>query len=81
MAATQFEIDCAIMAGKAYISNRPYEINRFPIPRNWALIDDSHVLMPSGFEAVSFTDGNQIVISFAGTDDECWSGKTGQRHK
>lgn len=32
--ATQFEIDCALMSGRAYISNRDKN-NRFPIPTGW----------------------------------------------
>lgn len=32
--ATPFEIDCALMAGAAYRSNRD-QINRFPVPSGW----------------------------------------------
>jgi hypothetical protein len=66
--ATQFEIDCAVMAGRSYISNRPDE-NKFPVPQDWIIRDDLYRKDDSsGFEAVSFQKGNEIVISFAGTD-------------
>lgn len=49
----------ALMAGDAYISNRPYSVNRFPVPAGWTAfyykIDKS-----SDFEAVSFQHGNEI---------------------
>ena len=76
--ATQFEIDCAIMAGASYISTRA-EINRFPVPSGWTKITtpDSHYQdSDSGFEAVSFrntSNPNEIVISYAGT----YPGQTG----
>lgn len=67
--ATQFEIDCAVMAGRAYQLSRA-DINWFPIPNGWS--EFFHVPNPtyavsSGFEAVSFQRGNDIVIAFAGT--------------
>lgn len=62
----QFEIDCALMAGMAYRSTRA-DINRFPLPDGWAEIPLSHLTFPGGFEAVSFTNGSEIVISYAGT--------------
>ena len=65
--ATQFEIDCAVLSGAAYISTRS-AINRFPVSHGWSEVALSHVTLPSGFEAVSFTDGSEIVISYAGTD-------------
>jgi hypothetical protein len=56
------------MAGDSYISTRP-PINQFPVPDDWTTISDSHFIdTSSGFEAVYFTNGNKIVISFAGTD-------------
>lgn len=67
--ATQFEIDCALMAGAAYRSTRN-EKNRFPSPtgNGWGEIPSSHIdIVSSGFEAVSFKRGDEIVISFAGT--------------
>jgi hypothetical protein len=63
-------IEYALMSGAAYISNR-LEINRFPAPDGWTKVinPDSYFKNPdSGFEAVSFTNGTEIVISFAGTD-------------
>jgi len=66
--ATQFDIDYALMAGAAYISNRD-DVNKFPVPVGWTAfmpIDDNE---GSGFEAVSFIKGTQIIISFAGTSD------------
>lgn len=55
----------ALMAGSAYVSNRAVE-NLFPVPQGWVAF--KHRTLDSGFEAVSFTNGSEIVISFAGTD-------------
>ena len=33
---TQFQIDCAVMAGAAYVSNRN-PINQLPVPPGWTL--------------------------------------------
>ena len=54
------------MAGRAYQSTR-HPINRFPdlLSRGWT--EFSLQQLPSGFEAVSFQKGTEIVISFAGT--------------
>jgi hypothetical protein len=61
-------IDCALMSGVAYESTRP-DKNKFPIPNGWEKTTLWHRENPaSGFEAVSFIKGNEIVISFAGTD-------------
>ncbi|MCD6706954.1 MAG: hypothetical protein LT080_10945 [Thiobacillus sp.] len=63
-------IEYALMAGASYISNRA-DLNKFPIPQGWEKVvdPDSYFLDPvSGFEAISFTNGPDIVISFAGTD-------------
>ena len=67
--ATDFEIQCALMAGAAYVSNRP-DKNTFPSPivYGWAEIKSEYVTKPSGFEAISFINGDEIVISFAGTN-------------
>lgn len=65
MAVTQFEIDNALMAGRAYFDTRAF-INRFPVPQSW--VEFNHRALDSGFEATSFTNGSRIVISFAGTD-------------
>ena len=43
-------------------------INRFPLPAGWSEIVLSYVQRPSGFKAVSFERGSEIVISFAGTN-------------
>ncbi|MBI5659525.1 MAG: hypothetical protein HZC43_08260, partial [Nitrosomonadales bacterium] len=64
-------IEYALMAGASYISTRP-DPNKFPIPQGWVKVvnPDSYVRDPdSGFEAISFTSGTEIVISFAGTYD------------
>lgn len=71
--ATDFEIECALMAGYAYQTNRN-TINWFPVPEGWT--EFSHVpnsIYPTtaGFEASAFqTESNpsEIVISFAGTN-------------
>lgn len=71
--ATQFEIDCALMAGRAYQTTRNpgSGINWFPVPSGWT--EFSHIPNPtypttSGFEASAFQSGNKIVISFSGTE-------------
>ena len=69
---TQFEIDCALMSGVAYESNRQ-DKNKFPVPDGWGIMPGSYKTNPSGFEAVSFSQTNadgtkEIVISFAGTN-------------
>ena len=62
-------IEYALIAGVAYRSNRDPK-NRFPIPQNWNEVVGSYrnLTSASGFEAVSFTQGTDLVISFAGTD-------------
>ena len=60
-------IDYALMAGVSYRSNRDPK-NRFPIPSGWSEVAGSYRNLPSGFEAIAFTNGNEIVISYAGTD-------------
>jgi hypothetical protein len=44
-------IEYALMAGTAYVSNRP-DKNAFPSPEGWLKL--SYDIEPSGFEAVSF---------------------------
>jgi hypothetical protein len=68
--ADQFQIDCAMMAGAVYVSNRD-PINQLPVPPGWALVNYESD-PSSGFEAASFTDGSQIVISYAGTEPLSW---------
>jgi Ca2+-binding RTX toxin-like protein len=62
-------LEYALMAGVSYRSTRP-ELNRFPIPFSfgWSEILGSYRnIDSSGFEAVSFTNGTEIVISYTGT--------------
>jgi len=60
-------IEYALMAGASYITNRP-EVNRIPTPLGWLEAVDERRTKPSGFEATYFTNGTDLVISFAGTD-------------
>jgi hypothetical protein len=61
-------IDYALLAGVSYRSNRDSK-NRFPTPSDWIEIAGTYRnSLSSGFEAVSFSKGNEIVISYAGTD-------------
>jgi hypothetical protein len=62
-------IDYALMAGASYRSNRDPK-NRFPTPQDWSEVVGSYrnLTSASGFEAVSYTNGTELVISFAGTD-------------
>jgi Lipase (class 3) len=55
--------------GAAYRSNHATQ-NRFPIQQGWSEFVDSYRILSggSGFEADTFTNGTEIVISFAGTD-------------
>lgn len=71
-------IEYALMAGRAYQTTRD-PVNQLPSPNDW--LEFFHVPDPSstfqassGFEAVSFKRGNEIVISFAGTDPSDISG-------
>lgn len=66
--AEQWQIDLALMAGAAYRTSRTNE-NTLPIPAGWEKTSRWHVTNPSysGFEAVSFKKGDDIVIAFAGT--------------
>lgn len=61
------EIELAIMAGRAYQSTR-YEINWFPVSDGWEEPLDERRILPSGFEAGYFQRGDEIVISYAGTN-------------
>lgn len=63
-------VEYALLAGASYISTRA-DPNKFPIPIGWLEVSNSHFDDPStGFEAVTFTNGSEIVISFAGTYDK-----------
>ena len=64
-------IDYALMAGASYIDTRAL-INRFPAPEGWLM--SNHQSKDSGFEAVTFKNGTEIVISFAGTYDKDLTG-------
>ncbi|HRB81082.1 MAG TPA: hypothetical protein PK614_02350 [Nitrospira sp.] len=69
-------IDYAMMAGASYISTRP-DSNKFPIPMGWATLPspNGYRLDPSsGFEAVACQRGNEIVISYAGTNPSDFTG-------
>lgn len=39
--ATQFELDCALMAGASYVSTRS-DKNKFPIPNGWFEVPNMH---------------------------------------
>lgn len=77
--AAQFEIDCALMAGAAYISTRALK-NQFSIPQGWSpffhVPDLTTPTFPTtdGFEAISYIKGTEIVISYAGTYDKDYFG-------
>ena len=66
-------IEYALMAGHAYRTTRD-EINWIPAPQGWSPffpVPDPTTLSfqtSGGFEAISFQRGNEIVISYAGTD-------------
>ena len=64
---TPTQIEYALMAGASYISNRDPN-NRFPAPDVWLESINQRKTKPSGFEATYFTNGSNLVISFAGTD-------------
>ncbi|HYP67295.1 MAG TPA: hypothetical protein VEP67_03470, partial [Thiobacillaceae bacterium] len=55
----------ALLAGRAYFETRS-DINRFPVPQGW--VEFNHRALDSGFEAITFTNGTEIVISLSGTD-------------
>ena len=62
-------LEYALMAGRAYFDTRA-DINRFPVSGGWTEffhVPNETYQVASGFEAVSFQRGNEIVISFAGT--------------
>jgi len=58
------DLEYALMAGGSYISTRSGD-NQFPVPGSWT--EFNHKTKISGFEAVAFQNGNEIVISYAGT--------------
>ncbi len=68
---TQFEIDCALMAGLSYQSTRD-KLNWFPAPSGWqefSHVPNSTYQTAQSFEASALqnTTTGEIVISYAGT--------------
>jgi hypothetical protein len=60
------DIEYALMAGASYISTRA-DINQFPVPDGWLEnVQKREKDDATGFEATYFTNGSEIVISFAG---------------
>lgn len=60
-------IEYALLAAASYFDTRA-AINRIPAPQNWTEIDRKSSDASSGFEATAFQNGNEIVISYSGTD-------------
>ena len=58
-------IQYALMAAGSYISTRPDAVNKFPTPAGWNI--NKALALPGGFEAATFTNGTELVISYAGT--------------
>ncbi len=63
---TQQQIDYALMTGATYVSSRNI-INQIPTPSGWTSIYYQSYQL-SGLEATAFQSGNNIVISYAGTN-------------
>ena len=59
-------IEYALLAGASYYDTRADQ-NRFPLPQNWSYVSRISQDTTTGFEASAFTNGTEIVISFAGT--------------
>ena len=69
------ELDYALLAGVSYRSTRTL-INHFPISTTFGWSEILYREIPSsGFEAVAFQKGTEIVISYAGTYDKSWVDK------
>lgn len=65
-------LEYALMAGRSYIDTRP-DLNQFPVPAGWTEffhVPNETFPLDSGFEAIAFQRGNEIVISYAGTFDK-----------
>ena len=65
-------LEYALMAGRSYIDTRP-DLNQFPVPVGWTEffhVPNETFPLDSGFEAIAFQRGNEIVISYAGTYDK-----------
>ena len=69
----------ALLSAAAYADLQPLTQNRAPVPAGWSEIPDyavngsgnSYTFLGSGFTAKVFKGpGNEIVISFAGTDPD-----------
>jgi Ca2+-binding RTX toxin-like protein len=70
------ELEYALMAGRAYQSTRP-EANLFPALSGYGWsepLDKRQSDQETGFESGYFQRGNEIVISYAGTDPSDLSG-------
>ena len=62
----------ALMAGAAYVTNR-HRNNWIPTPQGWTDLSSSggyQYDQTTGFEATAFRKGNEVVIAFAGTDQQ-----------
>jgi Ca2+-binding RTX toxin-like protein len=59
-------IEYALMAGASYYDTRR-DLNRFPLPNGWNWVSRNPQDNVTGFEAAAFTNGTEIVISYAGT--------------
>jgi hypothetical protein len=58
--ATQFELDCALMAGASYISTRPNNKNKFPVPEGWNEL--VRAAEPSGFAKTIIGDRPRLML-------------------
>ena len=71
-------LDFALLAGAAYFSTRG-ENNRFPIPSGWSeKLENRDNDGQTGFEARTFQNGSDIVISYAGTYEKTFPGTSQQ---
>ena len=61
------DLEYALIAGNAYYDNRS-ALNRTPAPEGWNLYSRYPNDAATGFEAVAFQRGTEIVIAYAGTD-------------
>lgn len=60
----------AQLAGASYYDTRPAN-NHFPLPQNWGVFSRIPTDLATGFEASAYRNvlTNEIVISYAGTDE------------
>ncbi len=61
------DIEYALLAGASYYDARA-DINRFPVPQYRSVLSRIPQDRSTGFEASTFINGSQIVISYTGTD-------------